>query len=62
MTEAICGIVDDYTMVSYVPLDITNEESMDVLLNVVDNMLQYGDDLEHVEKREVEDDDDGIPS
>lgn len=46
LTDAICGLLDDYTMVSYVPLNIRDEDSIDHCLALVDATIQYGDDLE----------------
>lgn len=33
-------------MVSYVPLDITDEDSLDLVLYHTDHAIQYGEDLE----------------
>ena len=33
-------------MVSFIPLDLTDEESTEYLLSVIDNSIQYGEDLE----------------
>ena len=46
MTESICSLLDDYTMVSFVPLNINDEESIDHVLMTVDHAVQYGEDLE----------------
>mmetsp|Transcript_1097 Transcript_1097/g.2581 ORF Transcript_1097/g.2581 Transcript_1097/m.2581 type:complete len:303 (-) Transcript_1097:199-1107(-) len=46
LTDAICQLLDDYTMVSFCPLNIQDEDSMDNLLAMVDNMIQYGEDLD----------------
>mmetsp|Transcript_3927 Transcript_3927/g.4266 ORF Transcript_3927/g.4266 Transcript_3927/m.4266 type:complete len:302 (-) Transcript_3927:288-1193(-) len=46
LTEAICSIIDDYSMVSYIPLDKTNEDSIDMVLSTIDHTVQYGEDLE----------------
>lgn len=46
LTEAICSLLDDYTMVSFLPLDITDEDSIDHVLAHVDHAVQYGEDLE----------------
>jgi hypothetical protein len=34
--------LDEYGMVAFVPLDITEEESMEHLLLQVDHVMQYG--------------------
>ena len=46
LTENICGLLDDYTMVGFVPLNINEEDSVDHVLNTVDHAIQYGEDLE----------------
>jgi GTPase SAR1 family protein len=46
LTDAICSLLDDYTMVSYVPLNIQDEDSIDHVLACVDATIQYGEDLE----------------
>lgn len=46
LTEAICSLLDDYSMVSFIPLNIKDEESIDHVLSHVDHTIQYGEDLE----------------
>lgn len=46
LTDSICQLLDDYTMVSYVPLNIKDEDSIDHVLSCVDATIQYGEDLE----------------
>jgi hypothetical protein len=46
LTEAICSLLDDYSMVSFIPLNITDEDSIDNVLAHVDHTIQYGEDLE----------------
>eukprot|EP00545_Synedropsis_sp_CCMP1620_P005649 CAMPEP_0119019754 /NCGR_PEP_ID=MMETSP1176-20130426/22581_1 /TAXON_ID=265551 /ORGANISM="Synedropsis recta cf, Strain CCMP1620" /LENGTH=239 /DNA_ID=CAMNT_0006974029 /DNA_START=42 /DNA_END=758 /DNA_ORIENTATION=- len=43
LTEAICSLLDDYTMVSFLPLNITQEESMNHVLATIDHTIQYGE-------------------
>ena len=33
-------------MVSFIPLNITDEDSVEYVLSTIDNALQYGEDLE----------------
>ena len=40
-------------MVSFVPLNITDESSIDYLLSNIDNAVQYGEDLEPKEPKEL---------
>lgn len=53
LTDSICQLLDDYTMVSFLPLNIQDEDSIDHVLSCVDATVQYGEDLE---VRGVEDD------
>lgn len=46
LTESICSLLDDYTMVSFVPLDLNDEDSIDHVLTLADHTIQYGEDLE----------------
>jgi GTPase SAR1 family protein len=46
LTEAICSLLDDYTMVSFLPLNITDEDSMDHVLATMDHAIQYGENQE----------------
>ena len=46
LTNAICDLLDDYTMVSFLPLNIQDEDSVDHVLSVVDATIQYGEDAE----------------
>lgn len=48
LTDSICQLLDDYTMVSYVPLNINDEESIDHVLSCVDATIQYGENLDVV--------------
>jgi len=52
LTRAICSIIDDYSMVSFVPLNIFDEDSLDNVLLHVDQLLGYGEDLEIKELEE----------
>uniref|UniRef100_A0A5S6QX65 GPN-loop GTPase 3 n=1 Tax=Trichuris muris TaxID=70415 RepID=A0A5S6QX65_TRIMR len=46
LTRSLSRILEDYSLVKYVPFDINDEETIGDLLLVVDNAIQYGDDLE----------------
>jgi len=52
---AIAQLISDYSLVSYLPLDITDEESIDFVLNNIDHSVQYGEDLEAADPYENED-------
>lgn len=39
-------------MVSFIPLNITDEDSVEYVLSTIDNAIQYGEDLEPKVKKE----------
>lgn len=43
-----------YGMVNFVPFDITDEDSIEYALSVIDTAIQYGEDLEPKEPIEME--------
>ena len=46
LSEALGRLLDDYSLVKFFPLDITNEENVQDLLIFADYETKYGDDLE----------------
>lgn len=54
LNDAIVGLLDEFAMVSFTPLDIRDEESVSEALLVVDTAIQYGEDQE-VRQREYGD-------
>ncbi|XP_063171710.1 GPN-loop GTPase 3 [Candoia aspera] len=54
LTKAICGLIDDYSMVRFLPLDRSDEESVNIILQHIDFAIQYGEDLEFKEPKESE--------
>ncbi|CAO3637764.1 unnamed protein product [Cunninghamella blakesleeana] len=46
LNQAIVQLIDDYSMVSFIPLNITDEDSVEYVLSSVDHAMQYGEDLE----------------
>lgn len=46
LTNSISQVLDDWQMVSFVPLNITDEESLEHVLSLVNHAVQYGEDLE----------------
>ena len=45
LTDAIVQLLEDYSMVSFIPLNIRDEDSIDHVLTTVDHAIQYGEDL-----------------
>ncbi|KAI8384415.1 GPN-loop GTPase [Radiomyces spectabilis] len=46
LNQAIVQLIDDYSMVSFIPLNITDEDSVEYVLSSIDHAMQYGEDLE----------------
>ena len=46
LTNAIAQLLDDWQMVSYVPLNIYDEDSLDHVFQTVSHCIQYGEDAE----------------
>lgn len=55
LNSAIGRLIEEYSMVSFCPLDITDEDSISTVLSYIDNAIQYGEDLEPREPRDPED-------
>lgn len=56
LTKAICDLIDDYSMVRFLPFDRSDEEGVHIVLQNIDFSIQYGEDLEFKEPKEVEED------
>jgi len=54
LNEAIVQLIEDYSMVSFLPLDQTDEESINRVLACIDNAVQYGEDEEPVEPKDMD--------
>jgi len=48
MNNAIGFLLDDYSLVNFVPLDLTNSDSMTYLLFQIDLTFQYGEEKEAI--------------
>ena len=46
LSAALGRVLDDYSLVKFFPLDITSEENVQDLLTLIDNAIQYGEDLD----------------
>lgn len=46
MNESICQLLEDYSMVNFIPLNANDEDSVDYLLAMIDHATNYGDDVE----------------
>ena len=46
-----CCQIDDYSLVRFLPLDISDEESINDVLLQIDTAIQYGEDQEPKEPK-----------
>ena len=46
LNHSIASLIDEYSMVSFFPLDYSAEDSLQDLLAYIDNSIQYGEDEE----------------
>ena len=54
LTQSISTVVDDYMMVSFLPLDVTDEDSVGLVLQHTDHAVQYGENMEPREPKETD--------
>ncbi|RHY74682.1 hypothetical protein DYB38_013383, partial [Aphanomyces astaci] len=45
LSRAVCNI-NDYSMVAFVPMNIQDEESIEMVLHHIDHAINYGEDIE----------------
>ncbi|XP_047143498.1 GPN-loop GTPase 3 isoform X1 [Hydra vulgaris] len=60
LNKAIASLIDDYSLVSFVPMNIKEEDSINDILAYIDNAIQYGEDLEPRMPQDEEDADSGF--
>lgn len=58
LNQSLIELVDEYSMVSFTPLDLTKESSIQYILSQIDNCIQYGEDAD-VKVRDFVDPDGG---
>lgn len=56
LTEAIGKLIEDYSLVRFTPLNLNDQENISDVLITIDNILQYGEDLD-VKTKDFEDND-----
>ncbi|XP_059612218.1 GPN-loop GTPase 3 [Phlebotomus argentipes] len=56
LSEAIGSLIDSFSLVRFMPLDISDEESVNEVLMIVDNVIQFGEDFD-VKTRDFEGED-----
>lgn len=58
LSEAIASILEDYSLVKFMPLDAEDEETVLNLLTIIDTTIQYGEDLDVKDRYPEEEDSD----
>ncbi|XP_074584681.1 GPN-loop GTPase 3 [Curcuma longa] len=46
LNKAFAELIDDFSMVNFIPLDLRKESSIQYLLSYIDNCIQYGEDAD----------------
>lgn len=54
LNRAVATLIEQYSMVNFFPLDITQEESVSLCLQHIDRATAYGEDLEPKEPKDQE--------
>ncbi|KAL0254147.1 hypothetical protein I308_101527 [Cryptococcus tetragattii IND107] len=57
LNRAVVSLIEDQNIVSFLPLDVTSEDSVNTVLSHVDNMMQYGEDEEPKVPKDMDDGD-----
>lgn len=58
LNKALAKVIQDYSLVKFHPMDVSDEDSINEILMTIDNVLQYGEDQEIKEPKDVEQNDD----
>lgn len=58
LSEAIGTLIEDFSLVRFTPLNLNDEESINDLLLIIDNIIQYGEDADVKQKDFDEGDED----
>jgi len=56
LNKAIASVIYDYSLVKFYALDMSKEDSITNLLSDIDLSIQYGEDFDVKEPKEIEDD------
>lgn len=55
LNRAVVSLIEDQNIVSFLPLDVTSEDSVNTVLSHIDNMMQYGEDEEPKVPKDMDD-------
>ena len=63
MNAALATLIEDFSLVRFIPLDSTDDDDVALVLQQADHCLQYGEEEEPQEPRELEGETDvGLPN
>ncbi|KAG6918941.1 hypothetical protein DXG01_010596 [Tephrocybe rancida] len=57
LNQAIVQLIEDHPLVSFLPLDLTNSDSLETVVSHVDYTMQYGEDEEPKEPHDLDEGD-----
>jgi len=57
LNQAIVQLIEDHPLVSFLPLDLTNTDSLEAVISHIDYTMQYGEDEEPKEPHDLDDGD-----
>ncbi|KAL1741265.1 GPN-loop GTPase [Schizophyllum fasciatum] len=57
LNQAIVQLIEDHPLVSFLPLDLTDTESLEMVVSHVDHTMQYGEDEEPKEPHDLDEGD-----
>ncbi|OCB87496.1 hypothetical protein A7U60_g5401 [Sanghuangporus baumii] len=57
LNQAIVQLIEEHPLVSFLPLDLTSEESLETIVSHVDYVMQYGEDEEPKEPMDLDEGD-----
>lgn len=57
LNQAIVQLIEDHPLVSFLPLDLTNSDSLETVVSHIDYTIQYGEDEEPKEPHDLDEGD-----
>ncbi|KAL1760060.1 GPN-loop GTPase [Schizophyllum commune] len=57
LNQAIVQLIEDHPLVSFLPLDLTDTESLEMVVSHIDHTMQYGEDEEPKEPHDLDEGD-----
>lgn len=57
LNQAIVQLIEDHPLVQFLPLDLTSTDSLELILSSIDHTIQYGEDEEPKEPKDMDEGD-----